>query len=229
MLLDTRGKLFLTLAALFVTSLVVGDLIGGKLMGVPLFGEVRYLSVGFIPFPITFLLTDLLNEFYGKRAARTVTLVGLGMGVFTLAVVLLAVAAPWHPDTLTADWKGLTPGPYDAVFSSGTRILVASLVAYLFAQLLDIALFHRIKKLTSGRLLWLRATGSTVVSQLLDTIVIQTLVWNEQLVFDKLVALIVASWVGKLAIAVLLTPVIYAGHALMERVLGIAPLSHEAE
>lgn len=228
MLLDTRGKLFLTLAALFVTSLVVGDLIGGKLMGVPLFGEVRYLSVGFIPFPITFLLTDLLNEFYGKQAARTVTMVGLGMGVFTLMVVLLAVAAPWHPDTLRAGWTGLTPAPYDAVFSSGTRILVASLVAYLFAQLLDIAIFHRIKKLTSGRLLWLRATGSTVVSQLLDTIVIQTLVWNEQLVFDKLVALIIASWVGKLIIAVLLTPIIYAGHALVERVLGIAPMPHDA-
>lgn len=227
MLLDTRGRLFLVLAALFITSLVVGDLIGGKLMAVPFFGTVQLLSVGFIPFPITFLLTDLLNEFYGKQAARTVTLVGLGMAVFTLVVVLVAVAAPWHPVTRSAGWKGLTPAPYDAVFSSGTRILVASMVAYLFAQLLDIAIFHRLKKLTAGRMLWLRATGSTVVSQLLDTIVIQSLVWNEALDASKLTDLIAASWLGKLLIAVLLTPLIYAGHALVERALGIAPMPHE--
>src|SRR5688572_23514657 len=97
--LDTRAKLFLTLSAIFVTALVVGDLIGGKLMGVPLFGSVHYLSVGFIPFPVTFLLTDLLNEFYGKRAARLVTWVGFGMAVFTLLMLTIAVAAPWHPDT----------------------------------------------------------------------------------------------------------------------------------
>lgn len=228
MQLDTRGRLFLTLAALFVTSLVVGDLIGGKLMAVPFFGTTQLLSVGFIPFPITFLLTDLLNEFYGKQAARTVTLVGLGMAVFTLVVITIAVAVPFHPVALAPEWKGVTPAAFDAVFASGTRILIASMVAYLFAQLLDIAIFHRLKRLTSGRMLWLRATGSTVVSQLLDTVVIQALVWSDNLDVPKLVGLIVASWLGKLLIAVLLTPLIYAGHALVERVLGIAPMSHEA-
>ncbi len=111
--LDTRAKLFLTLTSVFITALVVGDLIGGKLMGVPLFGEMRYLSVGFIPFPITFLLTDLINEFYGKRAARVVTWVGFGMAVFTLLVLTVAVAAPWHPDTLQPGWSGLTPSTFD--------------------------------------------------------------------------------------------------------------------
>lgn len=222
-LLDTRGKLFLTLSALFCTALVVGDIIGGKLTGVPFFGEVRFLSVGFIPFPITFLLTDLLNEFYGKKAARTVTFVGLGMAVFTLIILTVAVAVPWHPETLEPEWGGLTPVPYDAVFSSGRRILVASMVAYVFAQLLDIAVFHKLKSITHGKLLWLRATGSTVVSQLLDTIVIQSLVWNENLDVPKLINLILTSWIGKILIALLLTPLIYAGHAFVERVLKIEP------
>ncbi len=221
MQLDRRGILFLTLAAFFITSLVVGDLIGGKLMGVPLFGEVRLLSAGFIPFPITFLLTDLLNEFYGKRAARIVTFVGLGMAVFTLLVVTLAVAAPWHPVTQSADWQGNTPAQYDAVFASGRRILIASMVAYIVAQLLDISLFHRLKQLTKGKMLWLRATGSTVASQLLDTIVIQWLVWNENLDVPRLTSLIIFSWLGKLLIAVALTPLIYAGHAFVTRVLEI--------
>jgi hypothetical protein len=226
-LLDTRAKLFLALSALFCTSLVVGDIIGGKLTGVPLFGSVHFLSVGFIPFPITFLLTDLLNEFYGKQAARTVTFVGLGMAVFTLIILTVAVAVPWHPETTKPDWGGLTPAPYDAVFSSGRRILIASMVAYVFAQLLDIAVFHKLKSVTHGRLLWLRATGSTVVSQLLDTVVIQSLVWSGNLDLSKLANLVVTSWVGKILIAILLTPLIYAGHAFVERVLKIPPQQAE--
>lgn len=227
--LDTRAKLFLSLTAVFVTSLVVGDLIGGKLMGVPLFGQVHYLSVGFIPFPITFLLTDLLNEFYGKRAARTVTWVGFGMAVFTLVVVTVAVAMPWHPDTLQPGWTGLTPSTFDAVFASGRRILIASMTAYVVAQLIDIAVFHRLKSLTKGKLLWVRATGSTVISQLIDTIVIQSLVWSGNLDVPRLTNLIITSWVGKVFIAVLLTPLIYAGHALVQRVLGLTPLPPGAE
>jgi queuosine precursor transporter len=227
--LDTRAKLFLTLTALFVTALVVGDLIGGKLMGVPLFGEVRFLSVGFIPFPITFLLTDLLNEFYGKRAARTVTWVGFGMAVFTLLVLTVAVAAPWHPETLKPGWTGLTPGIFDAVFASGRRILIASMTAYVVAQLIDIAVFHRLKSLTGGKFFWVRATGSTIASQLFDTIIIQSLVWSGSLDLDKLTNLIITSWVGKVLIALLLTPLIYAGHALVERVLGVPPLPPDAD
>ena len=223
MQLDTRGKLFLFLAALFVTSLVVGDLIGGKLMGVPFFGTTQILSAGFLPFPITFLLTDLLNEFYGKSAARTVTFVGLAMAVFTLLVVTVAVAAPWHPVTAAPEWGGLTPKPFEAVFASGQRILLASMVAYVFAQLLDIAVFHQLKRATKGRFLWLRATGSTVISQLLDTILIQWLVWNESLDVAKLSSLIIGSWLGKLIIAIALTPLIYAGHAVLIRVLKIQP------
>ncbi|HEY0883535.1 MAG TPA: queuosine precursor transporter [Archangium sp.] len=229
MLLDTRGKLLLTLTALFCTSLVVGDLIGGKLMGVPFFGTLQVLSVGFIPFPITFLLTDLLNEFYGKRAARTVTFIGFGMAAFAFVVLQLAVAAPWHPITTGETWSGLTPLTFDPVFGSGQRILIASMVAYVAAQLVDIAVFHRLKRVTNGRYLWLRATGSTVISQLLDTILIQSLVWSGNLDVPLLTNLILASWVGKILIALLLTPLIYAGHALVQRALGIPPVPVDSE
>lgn len=222
--LNRRSTLFLTLSALFVTSLVVGDLIGGKLMGVPVFvAEPQMLSAGFLPFPITFLLTDLINEFYGQRAARTVTWVGLGMAVFTLVVVTVAVATPWHPATAKPTWTGLTPEPYDAVFSSGRRILLASMAAYVVAQLIDIAIFQWLKRRTGERLLWLRATGSTIGSQLIDTIVIQTLVWGTMLTPGELAGLVLTSWLGKLAIAVALTPLVYAGHAVVERVLHIEP------
>lgn len=222
--LDTRSKLLLTLAGLFISALLVGDIIGGKLFEA--FG--RTLSVGIIPFPITFLLTDLLNEFYGKRVARVVTWVGFGMAVFAFGIITLAVALPFAPVTRAADWQGITQPSFDAVFGGSQRILIASMVAYLLAQFTDIQVFTRLKTLTHGRLLWLRATGSTLLSQLIDTAVIQTLAWQGTLEPATLVELIAGSYVVKVLVAVGLTPVIYLGHALVERSLGISPVTLDA-
>jgi hypothetical protein len=228
-LLDTRGKLFLSLAALFVSALLVGDLIGGKLFEANFFGfTVRY-SVGIIPFPITFLLTDLLNEFYGKRAARLVTWVGFAMALFAFATVSLAVALPWDAVTKEPGWQGVTQPAFDNVFGGGQRILAASMVAYLAAQFVDIAVFARVKRVTGGRLLWLRATGSTLVSQLIDTALIQTLAWAGTLPPDQVGSLIATSYLTKVVVAVGLTPLVYAGHAVVVRVLKVPPVRLDAQ
>lgn len=215
--LDRRLTLFVTLSGIFVTALLVGDVIGGKVMQFSLLGLPITLSVGFIPFPITFLLTDLLNEFYGKRAARAVTWIGFGMACFAFTVITVALLPPWAPFTQAADYPGVTQAHFDNVFGGGRRILLASLAAYLFAQFIDIAIFHLIKRRSHNRFLWLRATGSTIVSQLVDTVVIQTLAWAGVMKTAELVNLIVSSYFVKVGIAVLLTPLIYAGHALLER------------
>lgn len=220
MLLDTRGKLFLSLAGIFITALLVGDLIGAKLTQAPFIGM---LSVGIIPFPITFVLTDLLNEFYGKQAARTVTWVGFFMTIFCFAILTVALAVPWHPDTYSSSWTGLTQAHFDAVFGGSRRILFASLVAYLSSQFVDIAVFHALRQKTEGRLLWLRATGSTLVSQLIDTALIQTLAWYGILPAEKLIEIILSSYLVKVLVAIALTPVIYAGHGFVERVLKVPP------
>lgn len=102
------------------------------------------------------------------------------------------------------------------------------MTAYVVAQLIDIAVFHRLKSITRGRLLWVRATGSTIISQLIDTIVIQSLVWSGTLDVTKLTNLIITSWVGKVLIAIALTPAIYTGHAVVIRLLGVQPLPPEA-
>lgn len=222
--LDTRSKLFLTLAAVFVSALLVGDIIGGKLFEVQLFGLTLRQSVGIIPFPITFLLTDLLNEFYGKRAARVVTWVGFGMAVFTFAVITVAVLLPIDPLTRDPGWGGITEGAFNQVFGGSQQILIASMVAYLFAQFTDIAVFNRLKRITGSRYLWLRATGSTLVSQFIDTAVIQTGAWADKLHPRELVGLIATSYLTKLFVAVGLTPFIYLGHSLMERLLGMTPV-----
>lgn len=222
--LDARLKLFLFLAGLFVTSLIVGDVIGGKLFQLTLGGQTFVITVGMIPFPVVFLLTDLLNEFYGKRAARLVTLVGFAMALFTLLVVFVAVQVPWAPFTREPGWTGMNQPSFDNVFAGSQRILLASVAAYLVAQLLDISVFHLIKKHTQNRLLWLRATGSTVVSQLVDTVVIQFLAFSGVMPASRIVNVIVTSYLVKLVIAIGLTPLLYAGHSLVERGLGLAPL-----
>jgi uncharacterized integral membrane protein (TIGR00697 family) len=220
---DARLKLFLFLACLFVTSLLVGDLIGGKLYQTELGGLALTISVGMIPFPIVFLLTDLINEFYGARVARYVTLVGFAMAWFTILVLVVAGTVPWAPFTQAADWAGVREASFDNIFASSRKILICSTVAYLAGQLIDIFIFHALRRRLKGRFLWLRATGSTVVSQLLDTVVINLLVWYGTMPLSSLISIMATSYLVKLVTAIALTPLIYGGHALVERGLGLQP------
>lgn len=223
--MDRKTQLFVVLAGLFITCLLVGDITGGKLFDVPLFGwRTVTLSVGMLPFPVTFLLTDLLNEFYGKKAARFVTWTGFGMALLAFALIEVAIAVPWAPFTRAADWAGVNAGAFDNVFAGSKRILFASMIAYLVAQFTDIGVFNVLKRLTQNRLLWLRATGSTVVSQLIDTVLVQVIAWYGLLTAGQIADIALGSYIMKLLVAVALTPVVYAGHALLQRQLRIDPI-----
>ena len=216
--LDARLKLFLFLVGGFVTTFIVGDLIGGKLYATEFAGVEFVISVGMIPFPVTFLLTDLINEFYGHKMARTVTMVGFFMAVLTVSLLYIASVVPYAP------FSAITQQSYENVFLGSFRIFAASLAAYLIAQFTDIGVFRLIKKSTQNRRLWLRATGSTAVSQLIDTCVIQTLAWVGTDTQPHIPNIILTSYAVKLLVAIALTPLIYAGHALVERRFGIAPV-----
>lgn len=223
-MLTPRIRLFVILAAIFMTCLVVGDIIGGKLIEARLFGHPFTLTVGMIPFPVTFLLTDVLNEFYGKRAARFVTIIGFCAAVLSFCFILLAGAIPIAPLARQSDWQGVTEGSFANVFLGSQRILVASMVAFVVAQFVDIAVFHVLKRATHNKLLWLRATGSTVVSQLIDTVVITIVAWTGLLTAGQMSNMIVSSYTLKILIAVGLTPLVYLMHALVQRGLGIEPV-----
>jgi len=222
--LDRRMQLFVVLAAVFVTSLVVGDLIGVKLFEVHVGSVVAVMSIGMLPFPVTFLLTDILNEFYGKKAARYVTWVGFFMAIFAYAVIAIAVQVPWAPLTRAPDFKGTVESAFNNVFAGSQRILAASMMAYLVGQFADITIFNLLKRTTNNRLLWLRATGSTLVSQLIDTTVVQFVAWTGVLPTATIFSIIYTSYIVKLLIAVGLTPFIYLGHGIVERKLGIKPV-----
>jgi hypothetical protein len=222
--MDLRTKLFVVLAASFTTCLLVGEIIGGKLVELPLPGWTAVMTVGMIPFPVTFLLTDLLNEFYGKKAARFVTFIGFGCAVLTFAFIAIGGVIPIAGFTRASDWSGVTEEAFQNVFLGSQRMIVASLIAYVVAQLIDIFAFQALKRLTRGRLLWLRSTGSTVISQAVDTITINFVAWSGILGFEQILNVILSSYALKVLIAVSLTPLVYAGHAALERGFGIHPV-----
>jgi queuosine precursor transporter len=224
MFLDKRHKLFLVLAGIFTTCLVVGDIIGGKLIQWHMFGLEFTTTVGMVPFPVTFLLTDVLNEFYGQRAARFITVVGFGMAVLSFSFIFLSAAVPFAPFTHAPDWTGVNEASFNNVFLGSMRMIFASLCAYLVSQFVDIGVFHLLKRKTSGKLLWLRATGSTAVSQLIDTITINFVAWSGMMSVGKILNIIYSAYGLKLLIAVGLTPLIYLCHSLVERGLGIQPI-----
>jgi uncharacterized integral membrane protein (TIGR00697 family) len=225
--LDARLTLFMTLVMVFITCLITGDLIGGKLTSVHLFGEEWVFSVGQLAFPVTFILTDILNEFYGRKVVRRVTLLAFCMVGITLGFVYWADAMPWFPVATTSEWTGVNPEAFHRVFTQATRIQLASMAAFLIANFVDISVFFMFKKLTRNRFLWLRATGSTAISQLIDTIVISALVWGDKLGFDAYVTIVITSYLLKLTAAIVVTPVIYAVHAMIEKRFGIAPAPPE--
>ncbi len=222
--LDKSVRLFVVLAAAFCTALVVADIIGVKLFEFHLGPLKAVMSVAMIAFPVTFVLTDLLNEFYGKKAARFVTWLGLGMALFTFAVIHIASGIEWAPVTRAPDYRGTVETAFNNVFGGSQRILVASMIAYLVGQFCDISIFNLLKRVTHNKLLWLRATGSTLVSQLIDTVVVQFVAWTGVLPLETIFNIIITSYVVKMLVAVGLTPFIYLGHNLVERKLGIKPV-----
>jgi uncharacterized integral membrane protein (TIGR00697 family) len=207
---DKKQQLYLWLAGIFVTALIVGDLIGGRFFRV---GTVD-LSAGMLLFPLTFVLTDVVNEFYGAIGAKRLTLLGLGMAGFTFLMVRIVLSLPPSP-------LGNPPDMVATVLGSSQRLYIASVLAYLAGQFSDIAIFGLFRRLTGHRLIWLRATGSTLVSQAIDTVVVNFVFLSGKESVDAITRVVFHSYVIKIVFAVGLTPVIYAAHGLFLRVLKI--------
>lgn len=230
--MNATHKLFVVLVAVFCSCLLLGDIIGGKTIPTPL-GPI---SVGIIPFPVTFLLTDVVNDFYGRRGARFLTLVGFGMALLAWAMLQLGNLVPAHESTY------FTQAEFAKIFGGSAQLFAASMLAFLLGQFLDIQVFQFWKALTQSKHLWLRATGSTLLSQIIDTVVINVVFWAWTAAGDPdsflgkmspgdrwswIGAKIVREYLIKLVVAILLTPAVYAVHELVVRVLGIEPEAHE--
>lgn len=230
MKLDARLNLFITLVSIFMVCLVVGDLVGGKLTSFHLFGREWVFSVGQIAFPVTFILTDILNEFYGRKVVRRITYLAFAMVAMSFCIIYISAHLPWASFTLDSKWDldgNVAPRTFHIVFTQATRIQIGSMIAFLIANLVDIWVFFVVKELTGNRFLWLRSTGSTAVSQLIDTFVISAIIWWSKVGFETYLVIVFTSYAVKLAAAIIVTPAIYALHELIEKRYGIEPAPAE--
>ncbi len=198
-------KIYLILGALFVASLVASNLIFQKFFYWDFFGLYTFeISVGILPYPITFLITDIISEVYGKRKANQIVTIGIFASFFSMLIVFVSGIVP------ATDWSPVSDTLFNKVFGATAIAVLASMLAYLFAQYIDIQLFHFWKRLTKGKHLWLRNNFSTFLSQFVDTFTVLILLCSFGKIEWKLFSsLLLSGFLFKVLIAALDTPLLY--------------------
>ena len=208
--LSLANNIYLILAGLFITSLVASNLIFTKifywypfdinLMGVKLFE----LSVGILPYPLTFLITDLISEIYGQKKADQVVITGIFASIFSIGLIFISSQVP------AIEGSPINDATFNSVFLNAPLAVLASMLTYLFAQFIDIRIYHYWKKLTKGKHLWLRNNFSTFTSQFVDTFtIVSLLILFGILPQDKFLVLIISGFIFKVIVAILDTPLLY--------------------
>lgn len=203
-------RAFIVLTGIFIGALVITNAIAGKFF--VLFGQE--LSCGIIAYPVTFLVTDLLSEIYGRKRASAVVIAGFVVSVFITLVVWIANAAPTYSES------PVDAESFNIVFGLLPGVVLGSMIAYLVAQLVDVQIFEFWRRLTDGRYMWLRNNGSTFFSQLVDTVLVVTIalvIWPEvdgnpatdPLGFETWQGIVFGQYVFKIGIAAVDTPVFY--------------------
>jgi queuosine precursor transporter len=222
---ERRQWLFIFLAGMFITSAVTAELISNKLIDIPLqfslFGSQLgpfTTIVGVLPWPIVFLLTDLMNEFYGKKAVRRLSWMTAILIAYCFLILSVAIELP------AKEIQGsslATDAEFNKVFGQAQMVIVGSIAAFLFSQLVDVMVFHWLKSKTGNRMIWLRSTGSTVFSQLIDTYIVLYIgfVLPGNMSWSDFMTIAPTNYVLKIIIAVSLTPLIYAGHYAVKKFL----------
>jgi queuosine precursor transporter len=237
---DKPTRLFIILAGFFVANAIIAEIIGVKIFSLEdtlgigkanfsLFGEKELsfsLSVGVLPWPVVFVMTDIINEYYGVKGVRFLTLLTVCLICFAFFVFFFAIRM--SPDTKF--WVGSysnegvpnMQAAFKAIFGQGMNIIVGSLTAFVLGQLIDALVFRRIKKLTGEKAIWARATVSTMVSQFIDSVVVTYVAFTifRGVPVGQSMAWAFTAYAYKFLIAVLCTPIVYLIHWVAEKYLG---------
>lgn len=199
-------RIYLVLAALFIASLVASNLIFQKFFYFDFFGWHTFeISVGILPYPLTFLITDTISEIYGKKKANLVVTAGIFASAFSLFIILVSEAVP------ATAWSPINDETFNLVFGATGIAVFASMAAYLLAQYVDIQIYHFWKQLTKGKHLWLRNNFSTFSSQFIDTLAVLALLCSfGKIEWSNFYTLLLSGFLYKVLIAILDTPLLYA-------------------
>ena len=236
---DKPTKLFIFLASFFVANALIAECIGGKifslekLLGIPpanltMFGESGLsfnLSVGVLLWPLEFVMTDIVNEYYGPKAVRRISYIAVSLISYAFIVFYMAISMPPADFYISSGAENNIPNMNDAfnsIFGQGMWIIVGSIIAFLVSQLVDVSIFHKIKRITGEKKVWLRATGSTLVSQLVDSFIVVFIAfkigrgWS----WPTVLSISLLGYSYKALIAILMTPIIYLLEGRVDNYVG---------
>ena len=234
---DKPTRLFVFFTAFFVANALIAESIGTKLfsleklLGVPpanftMFGQSGLaftLTCGVLLWPLEFIMTDIINEYYGPKAVRRISIIAVCLISYAFLMYYMAIGIP------PADFwigSGKNNGidnmqvAFSGVFGQGMRIIVGSIVAFLVSQIVDVTVFHKIKKRTGEKYVWLRATGSTLVSQLVDSYIVLFIAFSGVFTWQQILAIGMMNYTYKFLVAIILTPALYLIEGRIEKYLG---------
>ncbi|MCX6314504.1 MAG: queuosine precursor transporter [Sphingobacteriales bacterium] len=245
LLRDKPTKLLLIFTAFFVSNALIAESIGTKIFSLEklfgqqplnftLFGQSGLgisLTCGVLLWPLEFIMTDIVNEYYGPKAVRRISYIAVALIGYAFLMFYLAMGVPaadfWYGSGV-ADGVPNMSNAFNSIFGQGMWIIFASITAFLVSQIVDVTVFHKIKKITGEKKVWLRATGSTLISQLVDSFIVLFIAfkigkgWSWQLVF----AICLINYTYKFIMAILLTPVIYWVEHAIEKYVGHDTAKH---
>lgn len=251
-----KQTLFVVLAAIFLTNAILAELIGVKIFSMEstiglapanlhILGYTLdfNLTAGVMIWPVVFITTDIINEYFGKKGVKNISFIAIGCISYAFLMIFLVTKlspADFWLDVNDVDADGNYFNmnfAFNKIYTQGLGIIVGSIIAFLIGQLLDVVIFQKLRKITGEKMIWLRATGSTLISQLVDSFVVLAIAFyilapeGSRWDFSQVLSVGSMNYIYKFFIAILLTPVIYLGHYLIDQYLGkeeAEKIKHEA-
>ena len=232
-----RNRLFVILAGVFITNALLAEMIGVKIfsaegtfgfnpanLNILGFTMAFNLTAGAVIWPVVFITTDLINEYFGKPGVKRISYFTAALIAYAFVVIFITIRlAPADFWVNSTDAQGDSinmDSAFNKIFGQGQRIIIGSLTAFLIGQLVDVFVFQFLRKHTGSRMLWLRATGSTLVSQLVDSFVVLYIAFAGVFTNQQIIAIGITNYIYKFTVAIALTPIIYLGHSLIDKYLG---------
>ena len=225
------NKIFIVLSGIFITNAIIAEILGTKIFDIFVLKEFS-LSVGVIIWPVVFITTDIINEYFGKKGVKRISYFTIILILYVFLVIFLSTKL--SPNTYWMDINKIDNlgNPfninfaYNIIFLQSTGIIVGSVIAFLIAQLLDVFIFQKIKKITNGKFIWLRATGSTLISQFIDSFVVLIIAFyflapeGKTWSINQVLNVGIDNYTFKFIVAILITPLIYLSHYIIDSYLG---------
>jgi uncharacterized integral membrane protein (TIGR00697 family) len=236
---EKKNRIFIILCGIFLTNAILAEMIGVKIFS----GETTLglqpahlhilgftmdfnLTAGAVIWPVVFITSDLINEYFGKPGVKRISYLSAVLIAYVFIVVFFSMKLPPADFWMNTNNKDAAGNyfnmdfAFNKIFGQGNRIIIGSLSAFLLGQLVDVFAFHKLRQVTGNKMLWLRATGSTLISQFIDSFVVLFIAFYGIFDNDQIVAIGITNYIYKFVVAILLTPLIYVGHYFIDQYLG---------